>query len=659
MVSQNSHKKVLSNIRFDILLGLFLIIAILCVYWQVRHFEFTMYDDGVYVYNNHYIQDGLTFSHILWAFTTTYFANWHPLTWISYMADITLYGMNPGLHHLSNVLLHIANTLLLFYLLKYSTGKPWRSGFVAALFALHPLHVESVAWISERKDLLSGFWGILTIISYVCFVKKKTIKCYLLALVCFLASLMSKPMLVTLPFILLLADYWPLRRLRFSINPKITDQKEIIQFESALKVILEKLPFLLLATLSGIMTLYAQQSANAVASLELFPLSVRIANALVSYVHYIGKMFWPCCLAVFYPYPVNIPLWQVAGASLSLATISLIAFRYGSRHPYLIVGWLWYLGMLGPVIGFVQIGSQAMADRYTYMPLIGLFIIFAWGLPKVLSRLRYIRFTFPVLTVAIISVMMLSTWKQVGYWENDTTLFKHALDVTDNNYMAHNNLGLALCNQGNLDKAHDHFTKALQIYPNYVLAHNNMGFLLAKQGKLKEAITHYLKAIQINPRFVKVQANIAAAYAQQNRIVDAIQFYKTTVRLDPNYSEAHLNLGILFAKQGQSEQAIKHFNTVLQQDNSNYKAYAHYGIGNVFRANGRIDDAIHHYLKAVYYKPDFENAHNNIGIALFSQGKIKQALIHYQKALQINPNNPKVRENIKRVFAAVMNQGKH
>ncbi len=405
------------------------------------------------------------------------------------------------------------------------------------------------------------------------------------------------------------------------------------------------------------MAVYAQQASNAVASLELFPINIRIANALVSYVHYIGKMSWPCCLAVFYPHPGSISLWKVAGASLFLITISLIGFRYRSRHPYLIVGWLWYLGMLVPVIGFVQIGSQAMADRYTYMPLIGLFIILAWGVPYILARFHYIKVTFLALIFAIISLLIFSTWKQVGYWENDITLFQHAIDVTGNNYMAYNNLGLALFNQGNLDEAHDHFAKALQIYPDYVSAHYNMGFLLAKQSKLEQAIKHYLNAIQINPYFIKAHANIASVYAKQKRIVKAIRSYKKTVKLNPNYSEAHLNLGILFAQQGQTELAIKHFNTVLQQ-NDNYKAYGHYSLGNIFRNDGRVDLAISHYYKAIDLKTDFEEAHNNIGIALFSKRKIKQALFHYQKALQINPNNQKVRKNIERALA-IINQSKH
>jgi len=585
MMTSRGPQNSIIQIRPELAISLFLIIAILIVYWQVNNYDFTRYDDGVYVYNNRYIQDGLTFSNVRWAFTTTYFANWHPLTWISYMVDITLYGMNPGQHHLTNVLLHIANTLLLFYLLKYSTGKLWRSGFVAALFALHPLHVESVAWISERKDLLSGFWGILVFLCYVHFVKKKKNNYYLLALVCFLASLMSKPMLVTLPFLLLLVDYWPLGRLRLLTNRKKISVEDNNQFVPVSNVILEKLPFLILAVLSGIMTLNAQQAANAVASLELFPLTIRIANALVSYVHYICKMILPCGLAVFYPHPGTIPLWQVVGATLFLVTVSLVVFYWGRRQPYLIIGWLWYLGSLTPVIGFIQVGSQAMADRYTYMPLIGLLIIITWGASEFFEYITYCKTMIFTLSSVIIIILMIISHLQVHYWKNDISLFQHALDVTHRNYVAHNNLGLALAEKGKLSDAILHYSSALKINASHKSAHNNWGIVLAAQGHFDEATTHFQDAIQI----------------------------------DPNFEDAHNNLGYIFATHGKLDEAIHQYLLALRQ----YPAFskARNNLAKALFLKGRINEAIYQYSETLRMEPENAIARNNLRILKDGQSK--------------------------------------
>jgi tetratricopeptide (TPR) repeat protein len=649
MIYKSKLTKAFFPIRLEILIGFLLVSLVVGTYWQVNYFEFTMFDDSMYVYDNPYIQDGLTTNNIVWALKSFYAANWHPLTWMSHMIDISLYGMNPGGHHFTNVLLHTINALLLFYLFNQMTSNLGASLFIACLFALHPLHTESVAWIAERKDVLSAFWGILAIISYLFFVKQIKLKWYMLVFLFFGASLMSKPIFVTLPFVLLLLDYWPLDRFRLSASctgRTIHQPRPLMR--SGTGLVLEKLPFFLLSACSCIITLFAQKSGGAVATLELFPFHVRIANAMVSYTVYIGKMFWPCCLAVFYPHPGALPLWRVAIAFLTLAAISVIIFQYRRQHPYLIVGWLWYLGMLVPVIGIVQVGSQAMADRYTYLPLIGLFIIVAWGMPVFLAQFRYGRAVLISLAVATVSILMVTTWKQAGYWKNDITLFQHALDVTKNNYMAHNNLGLALGNQENMDGAYYHYYRALQIYPGYAIAHNNMGYLLAQQGKFDEAIKSYFNAIHINSDFKKAHANLANGLSKQNRIAEAIAHYKTVLRLDPYHSEAHLNLGVLFVKQGNTETAIKQFNTVLQIHDG-HKAQAHYNLGNILRDRGHIDSAINHYSEAVRTKPDFGKAYNNFGIALIQAGKIHEAGIHFQKALQINPDNKEAYNNLKKV----------
>ena len=646
MTWKNSHMKALFIKRFELLLCLFLVVAVISVYGQVRHFEFTMYDDGVYVYENCYIQDGLTVKNIIWALTSAYAANWHPLTWMSHMLDISLYGMEPGGHHLTNVLLHTINALLLFYLFNQMTGNLRPSLFVACLFALHPLHVESVAWIAERKDVLSAFWGLLAILSYGHYVRQLKAKWYLLALSFFCASLMSKPTLVTLPFMLLLLDYWPLGRFKFlPLN-----SKSAFYFELNLRLILEKLPFIILSAGSCIVTLFVQKSGGAVASLELFTIDSRIANALVSYTRYIGKMLWPSELAVIYPYQSKIPLWQIIGSSILLAVISFMICRYGRRHSYLIVGWFWYLGSLVPVIGLVQVGSQAMADRYTYLPLIGLFVIIAWGIPELSVHLPCRKVLLFALAVASVSILMLSTWMQLRYWENDIKLFQHAVNVTSDNYAAHNNLGLAMYHQGKSDEAYHHYSKALQIYPGYALAHNNMGFLLAKQEKIDDAIRYYSNAIHLNPNFEKAHANLAVVLSEKNLIIEATNHYKTAVRINPNYSEAHLNLGIMLAGQGMVKEASKHLNTVLEI-NGGYEAQAHYNLGNILRIKEGVDDAIYHYLEALRIKPDFGKAHNNLGIAFIQKGMIDNAVINFKKALQINPNAEDAYNNLKKALA--------
>ncbi|MDM8554376.1 tetratricopeptide repeat protein [Desulfococcaceae bacterium HSG7] len=560
MNSQSSSCKTLFNIRPEFLINLFLVIIILSVYWQVRNFEFTRFDDGVYIYENHHIKDGLTFSNIVWAFTSDYAANWHPLTWISHIVDMSLYGMDSGRHHLTNVILHIINTLLLLYFFNFISRKLWVSGFIAALFALHPLHVESVAWVAERKDLLSTLWGVSALISYVRYVKYKEFKWYLFALFFFIVSLMSKPMLVTLPFILLLLDYWPLKRFSFYTSNAKNELKAV----SIWRLILEKLPFFVLAAGSGIVTVIVQKSGGAVAPLDTFALDLRIGNAMVSYLQYIWKMIWPCGLAVFYPHPGKLPLWQIIGAFLLLMVISVSVFRYGRQRPYLMIGWLWYLIMLIPVIGLVQVGSQAMADRYTYLPLTGLFIIITWGGPELLSHLKHYKAILSFFAIATICILTFMTWMQVSYWKNDSTLFQHALDVTQNNYLAHNNLGLALARKGELSEAVLQYSKSLQIKPSQQRVHNNWGITLAKQGKPDEALTHFNSALHIDSSFKDAHNNIGFVLANQGKLDKAIHHYNLALRKDPFFIRAHNNLATALLIQGRTEEAAYHYSEVLR-----------------------------------------------------------------------------------------------
>jgi len=510
--------------------------------------------------------------------------------------------MNAGSHHLTNVLFHIINTLLLFIVLKRMSNALWQSAFVAALFALHPLHVESVAWVAERKDVLSTFFWMLTMWGYVRYVERPGANRYLLVVLFFIFGLMAKPMVVTLPLVLLLLDYWPLKRFQFGQS-------------GGGRLVLEKLPLLALSAVSGVVTYFAQQSGGAVESLSVHPLTVRVANAFVSYTAYMGKMICPFHLAVLYPYPPTFPWWQVAGACLLLVTVSLLAICAVKRRPYLAVGWLWYVGTLVPVIGLVQVGSQAMADRYTYVPLIGLFIMIVWGVPELVARWRHRKTALAIKAAMFLSILTATTLLQVRYWTNSITLFEHAIHATTDNSVAHYNLGVALANQERITDAIEHFSEALQINPEYAKAHNNLGNALDLQGRTNEAIDHYLQAMRIKPSLAGPHFNLAGILTKQRRIDEAIDHYLQALRINPSLAEAHNYLGFFLAKQG------------------------------------RTDEAIDHYSQALQINPRYAEAHNNLGIALAHEGKIEDAIAHFREALRINPDLASAHKNLKKASA--------
>jgi Flp pilus assembly protein TadD len=471
------------------------------------------------------------------------------------------------------VLFHAANAILLFVVLRWMTGAIWRSGLVAALFALHPLHVESVAWAAERKDVLSTFFWMLTMMAYVYYVKRPGTRRYLLVLVSFSLGLMAKPMLVTLPFVLLLLDYWPLNR----FQPRVTTDSVVDQplgFRSSgddklpiLKAVLEKTPLFLMSVLSCLVTVIAQQKAGAVSTLEVVPLKLRIANGLVSFVAYMGKMVWPLDLAVFYPHPGSeLQIWKPAAAGLFLLIVSTVALRVAHRCRYVVVGWLWYLGTLVPVIGLVQVGEQAMADRYTYVPLIGLFIVVVWGFADLVKGWRSRRWVVSITAAVTVLALIAGSWLQVGHWKDSIKLFKHALAVTSNNYVAHYTLGNALALQGNLAGAVSHYNKALQINPNYAEAHNNLGNALALQGNLTGAISHYNKALQINPDHAEAHRNLAVGLDRQGKHQEALQHYVEALRISPDDAQSHNNLGVALAEQGRFKEAVAHFTKALRID---------------------------------------------------------------------------------------------
>ncbi len=550
------------------LIILFLVVATLAVYWQIGNNEFVSYDDRNYVTENLHVATGLTSENIHWAFTTTEMGNWHPLTWLSHMVDCQLYGLNPRGHHLTSVFLHIANTVLLFLLLSRITNTLWRSAFAAALFALHPLHVESVAWVAERKDVLSTLFFMLTLLAYARYVEHPKPARYLVVVVTYALGLMSKPMLVTLPFVLLLLDYWPLDRLSSVQGDDSKSRQALALFTGKSPVsglLIEKIPLLTLSVAMSIVSYLAQNDAEALVYGTDYPLPLRLANAVVAYANYILKAVWPENLAVMYPLPAQVPLRQVGGALALLGLVSLVAIWRARRYPFFIVGWLWFLGTLVPVIGFIQVGRQAMADRYTYIPYIGLFIMIAWGSAELSQGWRYRSIFLRAAGTVIIVLLTVVTWLQLGYWNNSFKLFTHTLHVTRDNYVAYKALGDFFSEKGNVEEAIVQYNQALRFVPKfgYPNAHNNLGNVLIKLGRLEDAVSHFEEAIREKPDDVNSHMNLGIALTLQKKSGEAIYHFSEAIRLDPNDADAHYNFGVVLAMMGRFEEAVDHYSKAL------------------------------------------------------------------------------------------------
>ncbi len=557
--------------------GLCLVLAAItfAVFGQTVHHEFIFYDDNEYVFENPMVAQGLTVKGVVWAFTRVHSSNWHPLSWLSHMLDCQLYGLNPAGHHLSNVLLHTATVIALFLVLRQMTGAFWRSAFVAAVFAIHPLRVESVAWVAERKDVLSGLFFMLTVGAYVRYARCPwSLRRYGLVLLLFAMGLMCKPMLVTLPLVLLLLDYWPLNRWQAD-GPSLRLAGRLV----SRRVVFEKLPLLALSAAGCIVTLLAQTKAMHLN--ESFSMPLRLANALVTCMIYLGQMVWPAGLAVFYPYPQNgLPPWEVGLAGLLLAGISAVAFRQRRKQPWLLMGWLWYLVMLLPVVGIIQVGEQAHADRYTYLPQIGIYMAVTWMAAGWGANRHAGRAAFGGLMAAVLAVLMVCAWKQTTYWANGVTLWTHTLGCTASNDIAWNGLGLAFNQKGKLDEAITCFQKAVQLNPDCADAHSNLGLVLLPKGRVDEAISHCQTALRHRPDYKETHINLGNAFVQKGRVNDAIAQYQEALRISPDYADAHNDLG------------------------------------NALLAKGKVDEAIAHYRDALEINPDFAAVKYNLGIAL-------------------------------------------
>ena len=611
-----------------------LVAGVCVVYAQVRGYEFINLDDRSYVLENPHVLRGLTSDGLRWAFSAFHRANWHPLTWMSHMLDGELFGADPAGHHLTNVVLHAVNAVLLFLALRMMTGSLWACAAVATLFAFHPLRVESVAWVSERKDVLSGLFFMLTLLAYAWYVRRPGFVRYLAVFFALALGLMSKPMLVTLPCVLLLLDIWPLRRWR----------------------VLEKLPLLALALASCAVTVLAQQRGLAVQTLESIPLHARLANALVAYFLYLWKTIWPLNLAIFYPHPSLIPgegfsklIGPAIASGLLLASITLLALRQRSHRPYLLVGWLWYLGMLVPVIGLVQVGSQALADRYAYLPLVGIYIAIAWLLRDWASHQARRQQALALVAAAVVLACMTASWRQAGTWRTSTHVHQHAIEVTKNNYFAHSNLGLVLRGQSELTRAVEHLESAVRIKPDFAFAHTNLGVAYELEGELGRAAAAHERAIEIKPDYAKAHVNLAVALLKMGNLDQAETHLRRAIRTQPNYALAHMNLGVVLEKQGKLEQAIAAYRRAIRLAPTDVKAHSNLGVALV--RLGRLDEAVAEFERALSLNPEYATAHNNLGVALRRQGKLIEAADHFEQALRIQPDYSNARRNLMQVRA--------
>ena len=654
------------------------------VFWPVTGFDFINCDDPEYVTANPQVLRGLTWPGVVWAFTTGDFGNWLPLTWLSHMLDVQLFGVSAAGAHFTSLLLHAANTILVYLLFRRMTGAQWRSAIVAALFAWHPLHVESVAWVAERRDVLCAFFGLLTLWSYAGYVRKAESRkqkaemsgrapssifhplssaCYWLALFFFACGLMSKAMVVTLPFVLLLLDYWPLKRFQFSAF--------------SFQLLLEKIPFLLLSVALSFVTYLTQSAVGAVSSLGRLSLADRVGNAFVSYARYLGKTFWPVKLALPYPHPGSWPGEAVLAAAALVAVLCVAALWFGRKRAYVATGWFWFFGMLIPAIGLIQTGAQAMADRFTYLPLIGVFVIVVWGAGELFARWRTPgKLT---LTLLVLAGCVGVTRAQLAYWRNSETLFRHALAVTKNNYPAFNGLGAELARTGRGAEAIAAYRSALDIRPdhaptlnnlgNALLArgqfaeaigcfqaalsnpiiedqvHNNLGNALAASGRMEEAIAQFQLALQRRPDFTDAHNNLGNALAMRGDLDGAIGHYREALRLMPGDSGAESNLGYALALQKKFPEALPHCQTALRLAPKDSRA--HNNLGFTLAGLERHEEAVQAYQEALRLQPDYAQAHLNLGRELARLGRRDEAIRHFFEVLRLQPGLKEARQELR------------
>lgn len=626
-----------------IIIILFLTALVIAVYWQVQSFNFINYDDNLYITQNHHIKSGVTYQSIIYVFTDIISANWHPMTMLSHTLDWQLFGEKAGGHHWTSLIIHIFNMVLLFLLLNQLTGAIWRSALVAALFAIHPINVESVAWVAERKNVLSTFFWILTILFYGWYVQKPGCKRYLPMFICFALGLMSKPMLVTLPFALLLLDYWPLNRTvidtqnKTEIQPALKAGKEKISF-----LILEKIPFFILTAISIGVTLYTQHAVGAMVSMDSLPIASRVSNAIFAYGLYIKKMFWPLNLSVFYPH-YNIEIWKLSIAVLFLILLSVIAFRYYRKRPYLLVGWLWFLGTLVPVIGLVQVGVQSMADRYAYVPFIGLFIMLVWYAADLAGRNTYIKLSMAIASLFLILVLSVISWQRCQLWGDPFALWN---DVLKNHKvaLAYNLRGLAYADKGQYRLALTDYNAAIALDKKCSEAFNNRGIVDGIIGEKMNALNDYNQAVNLNPKFADAYYNRGILYLEISQLDAAVADFTTAINIDPDMADYFNNRGVAFRSKGQYDKSFADFDQAIKIHENFSIAYTNRGsIYNIFK---QYQLAIKDFTKALDINPGYEDAYFNRAISLTGMGKYDDAIRDYRFILIINPHHVTALKNL-------------
>jgi tetratricopeptide (TPR) repeat protein len=584
---------------------LFLTIAVLAIYWQVDGHQFINYDDEDYILTNSRLQLGFTVENIHWLLTSSYASNWHPITWFSHILDVKLFGINPAGHHFVNVALHTINSILLFLFLRRFTGSIWRSAAVAVLFAIHPLNVESVAWIAERKNVLSSTFWIITLYLYAKFTERKSIRFYILAIFAFTLGLMSKQMLVSIPFVLLLLDYWPLQRISGK-PPKYLRSSEFKW------LLLEKVPFLFLAVAASGIALISQQ--NAMTPLLASTMAERLANASISYFQYIRKIFWPSDLALFYPFPESIHIREAIISALLLLIVTTTVLKFRRNYPYLFAGWFWYLITLIPVIGIVRIGLQSMADRYAYIPSIGIFIIIVWLISDFTSNIPRRSLILWGVSAILFLLLSVSAWLQTSYWKDSMTLFTHTLTVTERNYVALCTIGRVFERGGKPDEALQKFDEAIEIAPWYEYAQTHRDLIMANRGKVDAAVFKYNEVILQNPTAVKGHINLGIIMGLQGNLEEAVKNFRIALDFDPRSAAANYNLGLTLYRLGKNDEATKYFLKSLETNPDDFEC--HYSLGAVLENQGRYKDAIRHLREALRLNPGYLPAKDKLELIL-------------------------------------------
>jgi protein O-mannosyl-transferase len=610
--------------------SLALLVLTLAVYEPVRHHDFISLDDTAYVSENEHVTGGLTAANVWWAATgiSAQAANWHPVTWLSHMLDVEVFGMNAGRHHAVSAVLHAVNAVVLFLLLDSMTRRAWASAFAAALFAVHPLHVESVAWIAERKDVLSTLFWLLTTLVYVRHVRDPRPARYAGVLALFALGLMSKPMLVTLPFTLLLLDWWPLNRLEASAP-----------WRRSIPLVVEKWPLFLLAAASSVMTVVAQRQGGAVTTLETIPLAARAGNAALSCLHYLRQMLWPAGLSLYYPHPGTTV--SVAGSVGALAIVGLLCYlglRTARSRPHIAVGICWYLVTLLPVIGLVQVGLQARADRYTYVPLIGPFIAIAWEGAILAGASARRRAVAGVVAAAIVAALGVTARAQVDRWSDEAALWTQALDENPDNFYAHYSLGRMRLKAGLVETAMPHLQRAIALAPWFASAHDAIGLALARQGRLEEAIAAHQEALRLEPDSTEVRANLGLAYERHGDVAGAIARYREALRRDPGRPTLHISLGHALGSLGDFDGAVAEVREALRLQPDSAAAHAY--LGQVLAQKGQPDDAMAELRLALAREPSREDAHALLGRLLLERGQVDEAIVHLGDAVRLQPESP-------------------